>query len=200
MTYQCFQAPHRCGVQGAVPGTWSDVCGFLKPPDSYERWKVRQHGALPMPHEALGVRQTDQSLPPTRRGFTWTLWSKHNGPCSRQIRTTPPLERTLGAVPLKQTKVQSRRGCQRPVWFLHGTRETIHHQHSAFTHGSLHKRSSSSTCHDSSSSRPSAFDLMRRHPLPVACCVFPHSVLVSHVTSHLHVTLSTQLFVSNKKR
>ena len=32
-----------------------------KPPDSDERWKVRQHGAFSIPHEAPGIRQTDQS-------------------------------------------------------------------------------------------------------------------------------------------
>ena len=46
---------------GAVPGTWSDVCGFLKPLDSSERWTVRQHGAFPILHEALGICPTDQS-------------------------------------------------------------------------------------------------------------------------------------------
>ena len=46
---------------GAVPGTWSDVCGFIEPPDSNERWKVRQHDAFSFLHEALGIRQTDQS-------------------------------------------------------------------------------------------------------------------------------------------
>ena len=46
---------------GAVPGTWSDVCGFIKPPDSNERWSVRQHGAFAIRHEALSTRQTDQS-------------------------------------------------------------------------------------------------------------------------------------------
>ena len=46
---------------GAVPDTWSDVCRFLKPPDSSECWRVRQHGAFPILHEALGIRQTDQS-------------------------------------------------------------------------------------------------------------------------------------------
>ena len=46
---------------GAVPGTWADVCGFLKLPDSDGRWKVRQHGAFSIPHEALGIRETDQS-------------------------------------------------------------------------------------------------------------------------------------------
>ena len=46
---------------GAVPSTWSDVCGFIQHPDSNERWRVRQHGAFPIHHEALGIRQTDQS-------------------------------------------------------------------------------------------------------------------------------------------
>ena len=48
-------------VPGAVPGTWSNVCRFLKPLDSYERWKVRQHGAFSTYHEALGLRLKDQS-------------------------------------------------------------------------------------------------------------------------------------------
>ena len=39
---------------GAIPGEWADVCGFLKPPDSDGQWKVRQHGAFSIPHEALG--------------------------------------------------------------------------------------------------------------------------------------------------
>ena len=46
---------------GTVPGTWSDVCGFFKPPDSYDRWKVREHGACSILHEALGIRIKDQS-------------------------------------------------------------------------------------------------------------------------------------------
>ena len=49
---------------GAVPGGWADVYGFLKPPDSNERWRVRQNGACPVHHEALGIRQTDQSCHP----------------------------------------------------------------------------------------------------------------------------------------
>ena len=59
---------------GAVPGTWADVCGFLNPPDSDERWRVRQHGAFPMLHEALGIRQTDQSCH-HECGSTWILSS-----------------------------------------------------------------------------------------------------------------------------
>ena len=46
---------------GAVQGTWSDLCGFLKRPDSYKCWKVRQHGAFSIPYEALGLRSKDQS-------------------------------------------------------------------------------------------------------------------------------------------
>ena len=43
---------------GSIPGKWADVCGFLKPPDSDGRWKVRQHGAFSILHEALGIRPT----------------------------------------------------------------------------------------------------------------------------------------------
>ena len=45
----------------AVPGKLTDVCGFLKPPDSDGQWKVRQHCAFSNHHEALGIRPTDQS-------------------------------------------------------------------------------------------------------------------------------------------
>ena len=31
---------------GAVPGEWTDVCGFVKPPNSYDKWKVRLRGAF----------------------------------------------------------------------------------------------------------------------------------------------------------
>ena len=44
-----------------LPMPPTDVCGFLKPPDSSERWKVRQHGAFSIPHDTLGLRPKDQS-------------------------------------------------------------------------------------------------------------------------------------------
>ena len=43
----------------AVPGKWSDVCGFLKPPGF--RWKLENSSARRILHEALGIRPTDQS-------------------------------------------------------------------------------------------------------------------------------------------
>ena len=46
---------------GAVAGEWADVCGFLKRPDSFERLKVRQHGAFTIPQDTLGLRPKDQS-------------------------------------------------------------------------------------------------------------------------------------------
>ena len=53
--------PTQLWRRGAVPGKWADVCGFLKPPDSDVRWKARQQEAFSIPHEAPGIRQTDQS-------------------------------------------------------------------------------------------------------------------------------------------
>ena len=47
-------------VPGTVLGTWSDVCGFIKHPDSHKLWRVRQHNAFSILHEALGIWQTDQ--------------------------------------------------------------------------------------------------------------------------------------------
>ena len=49
------------GVQERFWGTWADVCGFLESLDSNERWEVREHGALPILHEARSIRQTDHS-------------------------------------------------------------------------------------------------------------------------------------------
>ena len=31
---------------GGVPGEWSDVCGFIKPPGSETEWHIRMHGAF----------------------------------------------------------------------------------------------------------------------------------------------------------
>ena len=49
-----------CGP-GSVPNFWTDVCGFLSPPDSDQCWKVRKHGAFSIPRQTLGLRPTDQS-------------------------------------------------------------------------------------------------------------------------------------------
>ena len=46
---------------GSIPNNWADVCGFLKPPGSDPYWKVRMYGAFSIPHNALGLRPTDQS-------------------------------------------------------------------------------------------------------------------------------------------
>ena len=46
---------------GAIPNTWADVCGFLKPPGSQRFWKVNGHGAFPIPRQPLGLRPNDQS-------------------------------------------------------------------------------------------------------------------------------------------
>ena len=100
---------------GAVPGTWSDVCGFIKPPDSNERWSVRQHGAFPIRHEALSTRQTDQSCHP--RGMP-PPWMAQQSITSRKTRSTNSLERTFSAVPLQQTKRSHERGCKRPFAFF----------------------------------------------------------------------------------
>ena len=46
---------------GSVPDFWTDVCGFLKPPDSHRFRKVRKHGAFAIPRKALGLRDQDRS-------------------------------------------------------------------------------------------------------------------------------------------
>ena len=46
---------------GAVPSESADVCGFLKPPDSHERWKVRLQCAFSITHSTLGILEKDRS-------------------------------------------------------------------------------------------------------------------------------------------
>ena len=46
---------------GSIPGTWVDVCGFLKSPESDRQWKVRLHGAFSIHRGVLGLRPNDQS-------------------------------------------------------------------------------------------------------------------------------------------
>ena len=58
---RCLSAPHHCGDPGSIPGNWTDVCGFLKPPESDRQWKVRLHGAFAIPRDVLGLRPNDQS-------------------------------------------------------------------------------------------------------------------------------------------
>ena len=61
-----FLAPHRCGRLGDVPGEWTDVCGFLKPPGSENEWQIRMQGAFTIPFDMLGIRHTE--LPPRSVG------------------------------------------------------------------------------------------------------------------------------------
>ena len=103
---------------GAVPGTWSDVCGFLEPPESDRHWKVRQHGAFPFPHDALGIRQTDQSC--HHEVWLHLDFVERRGSQSHHEKTqsTISVERTFSAVPLQQTERSHKRGYKRPFAVL----------------------------------------------------------------------------------
>ena len=46
---------------GGVPGEWSDVCGFLKPPGSEDDWQIRSPVAFTIPYSTLGLKEKDQS-------------------------------------------------------------------------------------------------------------------------------------------
>ena len=42
--------PHTfVGIREALPGEWSDVCGFFKPPGSENEWQTSMHGAFTIP-------------------------------------------------------------------------------------------------------------------------------------------------------
>ena len=88
VTCLCFLAPHSCGVQGLCEVHGQTCVG--------ERWRVRQHGAFPVRHEALGIGQTDQSC-------HHEVWL-HLDFVDRCARATNSLERTFSAIPLQQTE------------------------------------------------------------------------------------------------
>ena len=93
---------------GLIPGKWADVCGFLKPP------------------EALGIHPTDQSCHHEAwLHLDFVGWhdeqpqrEKHD----RRILT----ERTLFAVPLRQTEGAHQRYYERPFAFVVISRPFAH--------------------------------------------------------------------------
>ena len=106
-------------VPGAVPGTWSDVCGFIKPPDSNERWRVRQHGAFLFHHLiSLGIKQDRSELPPRGMAPLGSCGVARQSITPRKTQSTNYLERTFSAVPLQQTERSHKRGCKRPFAIL----------------------------------------------------------------------------------
>ena len=100
----------------------------------------------------------------TRCGFTWTFVEQHSGHARERYERRLLLKER--SAPYHHSKQRYKAGGDASDHSLSSwNTATNRHQHNAFTYGSLHKRSSSSTCQHSSSSRSSAFDLMRRHPL-----------------------------------
>ena len=79
-----------------------------------ERWRVRQHGAFPIPHEALGIRHTDQSchhevwlhLDFVERRNGREHHDAHERRCHLKERSAPYHD--------SEPKVPNRRGCKRP--------------------------------------------------------------------------------------
>ena len=49
---------------GAVPGEWTDVCGFVKLPNSCDKWKVRLRGAFKIHPRDPGPPSKRSKLPP----------------------------------------------------------------------------------------------------------------------------------------
>ena len=93
---------------GAVPGDWADVCGFLKPPDSYERWKVRLHGALSILHDTLGLRPKDQSC--HHEVWLHLAFVDHHGDCEPRERHEQRLFLKERSAPYQPSKERCRAG------------------------------------------------------------------------------------------
>ena len=86
----------------AVPGTWSDVCGFLKSPNSYECWKVGQHDAFSIPFETLGLRSRDQSC--HREVFLHLDFVTDHGDHEPRERHEPRLLKKERSAPYQRSK------------------------------------------------------------------------------------------------
>ena len=55
---------------GGIPCGWTDVCGFVEPPNSSSECLVRKHGAFEINHEDFGaLPKRSNSPPPTHE--TW---------------------------------------------------------------------------------------------------------------------------------
>ena len=94
---------------GAVPGELTDVCGFVRFPNSYDTWKVRPHGAFTIPLELPEPSSKRPKLPP--RGMA-TLGPCQQSICSRATRTpraTCPPQGKILLLPAKQRDRQVRR-------------------------------------------------------------------------------------------
>ena len=90
----------------AVPGEWADVCGFLKPPDSHERLKVRQHGAFSIPHDTLGLRPKDQSC--HHEVWLHLAFVNHHGDCEPRERHEQRLLLKERSGPYQHNKVRGK--------------------------------------------------------------------------------------------
>ena len=76
----CATRPTPLWRQGGVPGEWSDVCGFLKPPGSENERQVRVHEAFnyPFRHSASQGNRSNlpsRSLDPPPPCFCSAGWS-----------------------------------------------------------------------------------------------------------------------------
>ena len=67
------RAPTPLWRSGAVPGEWADVCGFINPLDSHDKWQVRLHGAFSVSQNTSGPRGKDQSCPSCTCQPSWRL-------------------------------------------------------------------------------------------------------------------------------
>ena len=85
---------------GGVPGDWADVCGFITPRDSHERWQVRMHGAFSISFNTLVLRERIEAAS--------TLCGS--------ISVMPTLE----AIPPQHTEKQGSQGTNRPLAQLIG--------------------------------------------------------------------------------
>ena len=145
-----------------------------------------QHGAFPIPHESLAIRQTDQSC-------HHEIWlhldfvERRNGQAHHERHERRLLLKERSA-PYHYSKQKHQTGEDARDHSLSSEiKATIHHRHRRGLprrrqqHADLHRRA------HVSSSRPSAVDLMRRLCFRTQSCVLPF------VPSH--VTMSIQLFV-----
>ena len=170
---------------GAVAGDWADVCWFIKPLDSHEKWQVHLHGAFSIRHNTLGPHEKDQSCPSCTCQPSWRLrtavlsWS------------TPTPERKILTVRSQQWKKQGSLGTKRPF------AQFIGHRFDEYVlPWAQCERPAQHRVHQG----PPFNDLMRRRQY------FPSSVVfqwfVSHLasTSHLHVAPHPLMCLAKKKK
>ena len=166
-------------------------CRVIEPPDSYERWKVHQHGAFSIPPDTLGFRPKDQSC----HHEMWLQLALVNHHGDNEPREWHELRLLLKerSAPYQPSKERGKAGEDESDRSLSSK--------SSIRTARLPTAQLMKGTHDRDSPRPSFCDLMRPWHL-CSSLLFVHvflSLALHHISSISHITLRSWLLSPEKR-